>query len=586
MVPSCNNSVLYGVSMFIDEIPNRDSRPAILLRESFREGKHVRKRTIANLSDWPRAKIDALRAVLKGATATEIRDAFEIVRSRPHGHVAAVLGTLRRIGLESAIGSKPSRARDLCSAMIVARIISPASKLALSRGLDAETVDNTIGEVLSVSDADEDELYEAMDWLRARQETVEKALAKRHLAERTMVLYDVSSTYFEGRRCPLARLGHSRDGRRDKAQIVFGLLTDTDGCPVAVEVFEGNTGDPTTLATQVDKIRHRFGIDRIVIVGDRGLITQARIKEDLKKAPGLDWITALRSPAIQKLLSSGSIQLSLFDERDLAEISSPDYPGERLIVCKNPFLAADRKRKREELLCATEKELEKIRVATQRKKNPLRGKDTIGLRAGKVLGQYKVGKHFRLRITEAAFHYERNTANIEAESALDGLYVIRTSLGDALPADDVVLAYKRLAQVERAFRSMKSVDLKIRPIHHRLAERVRAHVFLCMLAFYVEWHMRRALASMLFDDDDKAAAHDKRASAVAKAQRSDRALSKAARKTTDDGAPVHSFRTLLTDLATIVQNTIQPAGDAPSFDRLTTPTPLQKRALELLAVRL
>jgi DDE family transposase len=572
--------------MFIDEIPNRDSRPAILLRESFREGKRVRKRTIANLSDWPRAKIDALRAVLKGATATEIRDAFEIVRSRPHGHVAAVLGTLRRIGLESAIGSKPSRTRDLCSAMIVARIISPASKLALSRGLDAETVDNTIGEVLSVTDADEDELYEAMDWLRARQETVEKALAKRHLAERTMVLYDVSSTYFEGRRCPLARLGHSRDGRRDKAQIVFGLLTDPDGCPVAVEVFEGNTGDPTTLATQVDKIRHRFGIDRIVIVGDRGLITQARIKEDLKKAPGLDWITALRSPAIQKLLSSGSIQLSLFDERDLAEISSPDYPGERLIVCKNPLLAADRKRKREELLCATEKELEKIRLATQRKKNPLRGKDTIGLRAGKVLGQYKVGKHFRLRITEAAFHYERNTANIEAESALDGLYVIRTSLGQALPADDVVLAYKRLAQVERAFRSMKSVDLKIRPIHHRLAERVRAHVFLCMLAFYVEWHMRRALASMLFDDDDKAAAHDKRASVVAKAQRSDRALSKAARKTTDDGAPVHSFRTLLTDLATIVQNTIQPAGDAPSFDRLTTPTPLQKRALELLAVRL
>jgi transposase len=572
--------------MFIDEIPNRNSRPAILLRESFREGEHVRKRTIANISDWPQAKIDALRAVLKGATPTNIREAFEIIRSRPHGHVAAVLGTLRRIGLESAIASKHSRMRDLCCAMIAARIISPTSKLALSRGLGAETLDNTIGEVLNVSDADEDDLYGAMDWLRSRQDAIEKTLAKRHLSERTMVLYDVTSTYFEGRRCPLARLGHSRDGRRDKAQIVFGLLTDNDGCPVAVEVFEGNTGDPKTLATQIDKIRHRFGIEKVVIVGDRGLITQARIEEDLKKAPGLDWITALRSPAIQKLLTSGAIQLSLFDEKDLAEITSPDYPGERLIVCKNPLLAADRKRKREELLRATEKELEKIRTATQRKKNPLRGKDAIGLRAGKVLGQYKVGKHFRLHITETSFRYERNTANIEAETALDGLYVIRTSLGEGILAEDAVLAYKQLAQIERAFRSLKTVDLKVRPIYHRLAERVRAHVFLCMLAFYVEWHMRRALAAMLFDDDDKHAAREKRRSAVAKAQRSDRALSKIALKTTDDGTPVHSFRTLLADLATIVKNTVQPTGGAPSFDMLTTPTPLQKRALELLAVRL
>ena len=578
--------MLYTVSMFIDEIPNRNSRPAILLRESFREGEHVRKRTIANISDWPQAKIDALRAVLKGATPTNIREAFEIVRSRPHGHVAAVLGTLRRIGLESAIASKHSRMRDLCCAMIAARIISPTSKLALSRGLGAETLDNTIGEVLNVSDADEDDLYAAMDWLRSRQDAIEKTLAKRHLPERTMVLYDVTSTYFEGRRCPLARLGHSRDGRRDKAQIVFGLLTDNDGCPVAVEVFEGNTGDPKTLATQIEKIRHRFGIEKVVIVGDRGLITQARIEEDLKKAPGLDWITALRSPAIQKLLTSGAIQLSLFDEKDLAEITSPDYPGERLIVCKNPLLAADRKRKREELLRATEKELEKIRTATQRKKNPLRGKDAIGLRAGKVLGQYKVGKHFRLHITETGFRYERNTANIEAETALDGLYVIRTSLGEGILAEDAVLAYKQLAQIERAFRSLKTVDIKVRPIYHRLAERVRAHVFLCMLAFYVEWHMRRALAAMLFDDDDKHAAREKRRSAVAKAQRSDRALSKIALKTTDDGTPVHSFRTLLADLATIVKNTVQPTGGAPSFDMLTTPTPLQKRAVELLAVRL
>jgi transposase len=572
--------------MFIDEVPNRNSRPAILLRESFREGKHVRKRTIANISDWPQAKIEGLRAVLKGATPTDLRNAFEITRSRPHGHVAAVVATIRRIGLESTIASKHSRLRDLCGAMIAARLISPTSKLALSRGLGAQTLSSTIGEVLGVSDADEDELYEAMDWLRSRQDAIEKALAKRHLSERTMVLYDVTSTYFEGRRCPLARLGHSRDGRRDKAQIVIGMLADKEGCPVAVEVFEGNTGDPTTLAPQIEKIRERFGIEKIVLVGDRGMITQARIEKDLKKRPGFDWITALRSPAIKQLLASGTIQLSLFDERDLAEISSPDYPGERLIVCKNPLLAADRKRKREELLRATEKELEKIHVATERKRNRLHGKAEIGMRAGKVLGQYKVGKHFRLHITETSFRYERNTTNIDAESALDGLYVIRTSLGPEISAEDAVLAYKRLAQIERGFRSLKTVDLKVRPIYHRLAERVRAHVFLCMLALYVEWHMRRALAAMLFDDDDKSAARAKRETPVAKAQRSDRALAKAASKLTDDGTPVHSFRTLLADLATIAKNTIQPTGGAPVFDIITKPTPLQKRALDILAVRL
>lgn len=573
--------------MFIDMVPNRNSRPAILLRESFREGERVRKRTLANISDWPHAKVEALRAVLKGATPTNIRDAFEIARSRPHGHVAAVLGTLRRVGLESVIGSKRTRLRDLCVAMITSRIINPTSKLALSRGLSLQTLDNTIGETLNVADSNEEDLYGAMDWLRSRQDAIEQALAKRHLSERTMVLYDVTSTYFEGRHCPLARLGHSRDGRRDKAQIVFGLLTDGDGCPVAVEVFEGNTGDPKTVAVQIDKVRHRFGLEKIVLVGDRGMITQARIKEDLKKNPGLEWITALRSPAIQQLLAAGAIQLSLFDEKDLAEISSPDYPGERLIVCKNPLLADDRKRKREELLCATEKELEKIRAATSRAKNKLRGKDAIGLRVGKVLGQYKVGKHFNLHITETTFRYERNTAKIETEAALDGIYVIRTSLGqDVLGAEDTVLAYKRLAQIERGFRSMKTVDLRVRPIYHRLAERVRAHVFLCMLALYVEWHMRRALAPLLFDDDDKNAAQAKRRSAVAKAQRSDRALAKVISKVTDDGTPVHSFRTLLADLATVAKNTIQPAGGAPSFDMLTTPTPLQKRALDMLAVRL
>lgn len=583
----CGVAVLYTVSMFIDVVPNRNSRPAILLRESFREGEHVRKRTIANITDWPNAKIEALRAVLKGATPTDLRDAFQITRSLPHGHVAAVLGTLRRIGLESVIGSKGARLRDLSLAMITARIINPGSKLALSRGLGAQTFDNTIGETLNVTDADEEELYQAMDWLRSRQDAIERALAKRHLSERTMVLYDVTSTYFEGRRCPLARLGHSRDGHREKAQIVFGLLTDNEGCPVAVEVFEGNTGDPKTLAVQVDKIRRRFGLEKVVLVGDRGLITQARINEDLRTAPGLEWITALRSPAIQQLLAKGAIQLSLFDEKDLAEIFSPDYPGERLIVCKNPLLADERKRKREDLLRATEKELEKVRAATGRTRNQLRGKDAIGLRVGKVLGRYKVGKHFHLHMTETSFRYERNVANIDAESALDGFYVIRTSLGkDVLDADDTVLAYKRLAQIERAFRSLKTVDLKVRPIYHRLAERVRAHVFLCVLAYYVEFHMRRALRPLLFDDDDRIAAQAKRQSAVAKAQRSDRALKKAASKTTEEGSPVHSFRTLLADMATLAKNTVQPTGDTPAFDMLTSPTPLQKRVFELLEIRL
>ena len=574
--------------MYIAAVPNRDSPPAILLRESFREGSKVRTRTLANLSRWPAHRIEAFRAFLKGAPVGAVlgSDSFGIVRSLPHGHVAATLGSLRRLGLDSILAPKRSRQRDLCLAMIVGRLLEPRSKLALVRSLGEQTLSSSLGEVLSIADVDADELYLAMDWLIERQDRIESALAKRHLTEGTLVVYDVSSTYFEGRHCPLARIGHSRDGRFDRPQIVFGLLTDAEGCPVATEVFDGNTGDPKTVPAQVKKLQERFGLKRVVLVGDRGMITSARIEEDLKQAPGLEWITALRSPAIRKLVETGALDVSLFDERDLAEISSPDYPGERLIVCRNPLLAEERKRKREDLLQATEKELEKVAAATRRVKRPLRGKDRIGLRLGRILGRFKMGKHFKLDITDERFAYERDQVGIVEEAALDGIYVIRTSVAaQTLSPEDTVLSYKRLAQVERAFRSLKTVDIKLRPIHHHLATRVRAHVLICMLAYYVEWHMRRTLAPMLFDDDDKAAAARRRKSAVAKAQRSGKADRKASTKLTQDGSPVHSFQTLLRDLATLAKNRIQPKdGSAKPFDMLTTPTPLQQRALDLLAV--
>ncbi len=573
--------------MYIATVPNRDSPPAILLRESFREGSKVRTRTLANLSRWPAHRIEAFRAFLKGAPVGPLgSDSFEIVRSLPHGHVAATLGSLRRLDLDSILAPKHSRQRDLCLAMIVARLLEPRSKLALVRSLGEKTLSSSLGEVLGIADADEDELYLAMDWLLERQGRIESALAKRHLTEGTLVLYDVSSTYFEGRRCPLARIGHSRDGRFDRPQIVFGLLTDAQGCPVATEVFDGNTGDPKTVLAQVKKLRQRFGLKRVVLVGDRGMITSARIEEDLKRAPGLEWITALRGPAIRKLVETGALDVSLFDERDLAEISSPDYPGERLIVCRNPLLGEERKRKREDLLQATEKELDKVAAATGRVKRPVRGKDRIGLRVGRILGRFKMGKHFRLDITDARFAYERDRIGIAEEAALDGIYVIRTSVAaETLSPEDTVVSYKRLAQVERAFRSLKTVDIRLRPIHHHLAARVRAHVLICMLAYYVEWHMRRALAPMLFDDDDKTAAAHRRKSPVAKAQRSEKAERKARTKLTSDGSPVHSFQTLLRDLATLTKNRVQPKDrSAKPFEMITTPTPLQQRALDLLAV--
>ena len=574
--------------MYVTEVPNHGSRPTILLRESFRQDGKVRNRTLANLSHWAEAKVVALRAVLKGATSVgKLEEAFDILGSRPHGHVAAVLGTLRKLHLDAVLHSRSSRQRDLCTAMIVARLLSPRSKLALARQLNAPTTTSTLGEELALGPVEPDELYEAMDWLLTRQEPIENALASKRLVEGTLVLYDVSSTYFEGRHCPLARLGHSRDGKHHKLQIVFGLLTDGEGCPVAVEVFEGNTGDPKTVSSQVHKLKERFGLKQVILVGDRGMLTRARIEQDLKAAGGIDWITALRAPAIRKLAQGGPLQMSLFDERDLCEISSPDYPDERLVACRNPFLAEERRRKREELLVATEKELDKIALATRRAKAPLRGKDKIGLRVGRVLGRFKMAKHFQLEIADDRFHYQRNTARITEEAALDGLYVIRTSVSDdRLGPDDVVRSYKRLSQIERAFRSIKTVDLHVRPINHRLAHRVRAHVLLCMLAYYVEWHMRQAWAPILFDDHDRAAAEAQRRSPVTPAKRSPAAQYKAAAKRTEDDQPVSSFQSLLEHLATLTKNTVRPKDTTlPSFEKTAVPTPVQQRAFDLLGVR-
>lgn len=576
------------VAMYIETVPNRNSPPCILLRESYRQGKKVRKRTLANLTHWPPDVVAGLRALLKGAKVRLDGDAFEIERSLPHGHVAAVLGVLRNIGLHKIIAARRSRRRDLVVAMIVARVIAPRSKLATARGLRGETAFTSLAEVLDLSDADENDLYAAMDWLLDRQGRIEAALARRHLRDGTLVLYDVSSSYFEGRTCPLARHGHNRDGKKDKLQIVYGLLCDMVGRPIAIEVFDGNTGDPATLPSQVRKIRERFAVARVVLVGDRGMITEARIREDLDPVDGLNWITALRAPAIRGLVEAGYLQPSLFDQLDMAEITSPDYPGQRLIVCRNPLLAEERRRKRQELLDATERELAKIATAVTRTRRPLRGADKIGLRVGKVINRYKVGKHFAIRIGADSLDYQRKTEQIAAEAALDGFYVIRTDVPQAaLDAEQTVRAYKALSKVERAFRRLKTVDLKIRPIHHRLPDRVRAHVFGCMLAYYVEWHMRQRLAPALFDDEDPAAGEALRHSPVAPARRSPAAERKAATKRTDDDMPIHSFGTLLADLATIAKNRIRLAvPGAEPFEKITRPTPNQQRILDLLGVSL
>jgi transposase len=572
--------------MYIESVPNRNSPPAILLRESYRDGGKVRKRTLCNLSNWPAAHIEGLRGVLRGGTViAPERDAFTVTRSLPHGHVAAALGTARRVGLDRLLGPDGHRCRDLVLALIVSRILDPTSKLAAARALSPATAASSLGEVLGLGEVDEDELYTALDWLLARQPAVEAALARRHLSNGTLVLYDVSSSYLEGRRCPLARRGYSRDGRKGTLQIVYGLLCAPDGCPVAIEVFDGNTADPKTLAAQVDKLKRRFGLDHVVLVGDRGMITQARLTEDIRAA-GLDWITALRAPAIQALMQSGALQLSLFDQRDMASITSPDFPGERLVVCRNPDLAAERARTRAELLAATERDLARIQAAVARKRNPLRGTAAIALAVGAVLDRHRMAKHFDLTITDAAFSFARKTAGIEAEVATDGLYVVRTSLpAEMLDDAATVRSYKSLARVERAFRCLKTVDLQVRPVYHWLADRVRAHVFLCMLAYYVEWHMRQRLAPMLFDDADKAAAEALRTSVVAQAQRSPAAITKQTTGLSEDGLPVHSFRSLLADLATVARNTIATAI-TPRYPLtvLTRPTPLQQKAFDLLGI--
>jgi transposase len=572
--------------MYIEAVPNRNSPPAILLRESYRHQGKVRKRTLCNLSDWSPAHVEGLRGVLKGGTVIAAEhDAFTVTRSLPHGHVAAALGTARTIGLDRILGPDGNRCRDLVLALLIGRILDPVSKLAMTRTLSPATASSSLGDALGLGAVDDDELYAALDWLLARQPAIETALAKRHLTNGTLVLYDVSSSYMEGSCCPLAKRGYSRDGKKGTLQIVYGLLCAPDGCPVAIEVFDGNTGDPTTLAPQIEKLKQRFHLDHVVLVGDRGLITEARITEDIQSA-GLDWITALRGPAIKDLLNSGALQLTLFDQRDMASITSPDFPGERLVVCRNADLAAERARKREDLLVATEQDLAALKAKVERKRNPLCGTAEIALAVGAVLNTYKMKKHFDLEITDTAFSFARKTIEIAAEAATDGLYVVRTSLPEAtLGNADTVRSYKSLARVERTFRCIKTVDPHVRPVYHWLENRVRAHVLLCMLAYYLEWHMRQRLAPMLFDDADKEAAEARRKTVVAPAQRSKAAVRKQTTGVTPDGLPVHSFRTLLADLATMTRNTISTAVN-PLYPLtvVTRPTPVQQKAFDLLGL--
>jgi transposase len=563
--------------MHIDVVPNRGARPAYLLRESFREGTHVRKRTLANLSALSDAQIQAIRAILRGESLTPTAEQFEVIDSRAHGHVAAVRVAMQRLGVAALLAAKPSRERDQVLAMVAARILAPHTKLATTRWWHTTTLAADFG----VADASEDDLYAAMDWLLQRQDRIQKKLAARHLHAGGLVLYDLSSSYFEGTTCPLAKLGYSRDGRKGMLQVNYGLLTDARGCPVAVSVYEGNVADSQTLLPEVKRLREAFGIEQLVMVGDRGMISQKAIAE-LCETEGIDWITALKSASIRVLLEQGHLQLGLFDERNLVEVSSPDYPGERLVACRNPELAKLRAHKREALLAATEVNLDKIKARVNAGK--LAGRDQIGLRVGKVINQYKVAKHFALAIGDHTFTFARQHDSIAAEAALDGLYIIRTSVPAAqMDAPQCVRNYKSLANVERAFRSLKTIDLKVRPIHHRLADRVRAHIFLCTLAYYVEWHMREAWRELMFADTDQQAKTTR--DPVAPAKRSQAALAKAMRHTLDDGTPAHSFATLLADLGTIVRNTCrtpQAESGAPTFDVLTTPSAKQKRALELI----
>jgi transposase len=573
--------------MYVEAVPNRNSPPAVLLRESYREAGKIKKRTLANLSCLPTEVIEGLKVLLKGGVAVaSADDVFTVERSLPHGHVAAALSSAITCGAQDWFAAAPASLRRVLLAMLVARVVSPGSKLATHRMLRDETAAHSLGRVLGVGNIEADELYRALDWLHEAQPAIEKRLARQHLAGSTLVLYDLTSTWLTGRCCPLAARGHSRDGKRDDPQIVFGLICNADGCPIAVEVFEGNRADPATVSAQVAKLKDRFGIARIAWVGDRGMITSARIEQDLKPN-GMDWISSLRSPQIALLAQErGPFQPSLFDERNLLEVDSEHFPGERLIVCRNPLLAEERARKRAELLAATETELAAIASAVLRKRNPLRGEPEIALRVGRVIDRYRMAKHFELTIAQARFTWKRKHAQIDAEAALDGLYVIRTSLPpDQLDPNAAVAAYKSLSRVERAFRSIKTVDLKVRPVFHYSTERVRAHVFLCMLAYYVEWHMRERLKPMLFDDEFIEEAQAIKVSAVAKARRSDHAKDKDASKHADDGTPLHSFRTLMQDLGTLAYNITYTALNPKAKIILTTrPTPLQDKAFKLLGV--
>jgi len=564
--------------MHIDIVPNRDSPPAVLLRESYREGTKVRKRTLANLSALSTEQVDAIRRTLKGERLVPVAELFEIVRSRHHGHVQAVRAAIKQLGFESLVASRPSRERDLIVAMVIARILEPASKLATTRWWHTTTLPEAFG----VADAGEDDLYEALDWLITRQDHIEKKLAARHLKKGGLVLYDLSSSYFEGTKSPLAALGYNRDGKSGKLQVNYGLLTDPRGRPVAVSVFEGNTGDPKTLIPQVEKLQKSFAIEQLVLVGDRGMISQKQINE-LKKRDGIDWITALRTGAIRKLVDDGQIQLGLFDERNLFEVTHPDFPGERLVACRNSQLALLRAKKRQSLLQATSTELEKVRGMISRGK--IKGKDAIGVRVGKVVDKYKMSKHLVLDIRDDGFDFHLDDDKVSAEAALDGIYVVRTSVtAQFLATDDVVRSYKMLSQVEQAFRSLKTIDLEVRPIRHRREDRVKAHIFLCMLAHYVVWHMIESWRELLFCDEDQQA--KKTRDPIAPAKRSNAALDKVHSKVLDDGTPVHSFQTLLKDLSTIVSNTCRRPGastaDEPTFDIVTNPSPTQQRAYDLL----
>jgi DDE family transposase len=563
--------------MHIHIVPNRGSSPTVLLRESYRDGKKVGKRTLANLSSLPMAQVEAIREILAGKILCPISDCFEVTASRAHGHVQAVTQAMKQLGFASLLATKSCRERDLVLAMVAARILAPHTKLATTRWWHTTTLSETFG----VMDANEDDLYEAMDWLLERQDRIQKKLAARHLKDGCLALYDLSSSYFEGTTCPLAKLGSNRDGKKGLLQVNYGLLADHRGCPVAMSVYEGNTSDPQTLMPEIHRLKNGFGIDRFVIVGDRGMISQKAIDE-IKTQDGIDWITALKSSAIRALIEDKTLQPQLFDERNLFELSHPDYPNERLVACRNPELAKLRAHKRESLLAATEKDLAQVQAMVEAGR--LSGQDKIGVRVGRVINRHKVAKHFTLDMQEQSFSYQRKQDSIASEAALDGIYVVRTSVAaPRMDSADCVRSYKRLADVERAFRSLKTIDLKIRPIHHRLSDRVRAHIFLCMLAYYVEWHMREAWRELMFADEDQTAkkTHDPVATAI----RSDAALHKISRRRLEDGSPVHSFATLLNELATVVRNTCRTQNTSErssSFQVTTLPTPQQKCAFNLI----